>query len=91
MDGTESAFSCPLCHKVSHNENDVRERYCGNCRVFVDDVLQSAPSVRAAMSRMCVKLAEVRPHRAAAHMRSAAVWGDRPEPVTMEAEEPKDG
>ncbi len=28
---------CPKCGMVSHNPNDVRERYCGNCHAFHDD------------------------------------------------------
>ena len=32
-----SAFVCPYCGAESHNPNDVRERYCGRCHVFVDD------------------------------------------------------
>lgn len=33
-------FTCPLCGAISHNPNDARERYCGRCHVFVDDVRQ---------------------------------------------------
>ena len=28
---------CPKCGMVSHNPNDVRERYCGNCHAFHED------------------------------------------------------
>lgn len=31
------AFVCPRCGIVSYNRNDERERYCGRCKVFVDD------------------------------------------------------
>jgi hypothetical protein len=31
------AFRCPRCGAVSYNPNDIRERYCGRCHVFVDD------------------------------------------------------
>jgi|HubBroStandDraft_2_1064218.scaffolds.fasta_scaffold02197_2 predicted amidophosphoribosyltransferase len=31
------SFVCPRCGAVSHNPNDVCERYCGRCHVFVDD------------------------------------------------------
>lgn len=24
-------FTCPRCGRVSHNPNDIRERYCGAC------------------------------------------------------------
>jgi hypothetical protein len=26
-----SSITCPRCHMTSHNPNDVREGYCGNC------------------------------------------------------------
>ncbi|HZF23992.1 MAG TPA: hypothetical protein VE030_11075 [Burkholderiales bacterium] len=31
------SIACPKCGRVSHNANDVRERYCGNCHSFHDD------------------------------------------------------
>lgn len=34
---TEMSITCPKCGMTSHNPNDVRERYCGNCQVFIDD------------------------------------------------------
>jgi hypothetical protein len=34
-----NAFACPFCGAVSHNPNDLRERYCGRCHVFTDQVL----------------------------------------------------
>lgn len=33
------SFTCPRCGRTSHNPNDVRERYCGNCHLFTDDIL----------------------------------------------------
>jgi len=36
---------CPKCGMVSHNPNDVRERYCGNCHVFHADLPLPAGSV----------------------------------------------
>lgn len=30
-------FTCPFCGAVSHNPNDLAQRYCGRCHVFVDD------------------------------------------------------
>jgi hypothetical protein len=32
-----SGFTCPFCGLVSHNANDMRERYCVRCHLFVDD------------------------------------------------------
>lgn len=29
---------CPDCGKVSHNPNDIRERYCGWCHRFHDEM-----------------------------------------------------
>ncbi len=33
-------FTCPICGAVSHNIGDVLNRYCGRCKVFVDDEAQ---------------------------------------------------
>ena len=33
-------IACPKCGMVSHNPNDVRERYCGNCHGFHIDLLK---------------------------------------------------
>ena len=30
-------YVCPHCSIINVNPNDVRERYCGRCRRFVDD------------------------------------------------------
>jgi len=32
------SVTCPVCGKTSFNPNDVRERYCGNCHMFHDDM-----------------------------------------------------
>jgi len=32
-----ASFVCPHCGAESHNLNDIVERYCGRCHVFVDD------------------------------------------------------
>jgi hypothetical protein len=31
---TTPHFTCPRCAAVSFNPNDLRERYCGRCRLF---------------------------------------------------------
>lgn len=36
------SFTCPRCGAVSYNPNDIANRYCGRCHVFVDD---AAPPV----------------------------------------------
>lgn len=33
------SITCRICGLTSHNENDVRERYCGNCCRFHEDPL----------------------------------------------------
>jgi Zn-finger nucleic acid-binding protein len=33
-----TSFVCPHCGAESFNSNDIRERYCGRCHVFVDDL-----------------------------------------------------
>lgn len=30
------SITCPQCGMTSHNPNDVRERYCGNCHQYHD-------------------------------------------------------
>jgi protein-arginine kinase activator protein McsA len=32
----EHSITCPQCGMTSHNPNDVRERYCGNCHQYHD-------------------------------------------------------
>ena len=29
------SYTCPRCFQISHNPNDERERYCGNCHAFM--------------------------------------------------------
>lgn len=29
---------CLICHRISHHPQDIRERYCGACHRFLDDV-----------------------------------------------------
>ena len=31
------AIRCKTCHSISHNPNDVEERYCGQCHAFHED------------------------------------------------------
>lgn len=31
------SFTCPDCGYISHNPNDVRERYCGRCHWWTGD------------------------------------------------------
>ena len=28
-------FTCPRCHRTSHNPNDARHDYCGACHVYI--------------------------------------------------------
>lgn len=32
-----ASITCHQCGRTSHSENDVKHRYCGNCRAFLDD------------------------------------------------------
>jgi hypothetical protein len=32
------AIKCLRCNRISHNPNDIRERYCANCHVFHEDL-----------------------------------------------------
>lgn len=31
VDRIITGFTCPRCGRTSHNPNDIREGYCGNC------------------------------------------------------------
>ena len=37
LTGGQPSFVCPQCGAESFNPNDMRERYCARCHVFVDD------------------------------------------------------
>jgi hypothetical protein len=39
-----TSFTCPLCKAVSYNLNDIVNRYCGRCHVFVDDPILTLPT-----------------------------------------------
>jgi hypothetical protein len=43
------AIRCRRCGLTSHNPNDVAQRYCGQCKVFHEDV---GPSVAALLARI---------------------------------------
>lgn len=34
--GDHISITCPHCGMTSHNINDVRNRYCGNCHIFLE-------------------------------------------------------
>lgn len=36
-----AAIQCLVCGRVSHNPNDVAERYCGYCHVFHNEAARS--------------------------------------------------
>lgn len=36
-------FTCPKCRKVSHNPDDVREKYCGACHLFFGETKEGMP------------------------------------------------
>lgn len=40
-----SAFKCPFCGTESRHPDDVQERYCSVCDVFVDDVRTASDAV----------------------------------------------
>lgn len=31
------SYTCPTCQMTSHNPNDEKYRYCGNCQKYEDD------------------------------------------------------
>lgn len=36
-------FTCPVCGRTSHNPNDVREGYCGNCHDWTGTPARAKP------------------------------------------------
>ncbi len=32
--GAVGSITCPVCHRTSHNPQDVKYGYCGNCRAY---------------------------------------------------------
>ncbi len=36
------SITCPICHRVSYNLNDIAQRYCGQCHRFHDDPVPAA-------------------------------------------------
>ena len=36
---TRESITCPRCAMTSYNANDIRERYCGNCHQFHDEMV----------------------------------------------------
>jgi len=34
----DGGITCHLCGMTSYNRDDIREHYCGNCKVFLDTV-----------------------------------------------------
>jgi hypothetical protein len=49
---TGENITCLDCGFTSWNENDVRERYCGNCHEF-HGIKQMAAEVEAEIVRLC--------------------------------------
>jgi len=37
-DKERPSITCPTCGMVSYNHNDIRERYCGHCHQFHDEM-----------------------------------------------------
>jgi hypothetical protein len=35
----DGQFTCRLCGKTSHNKMDARNKFCGNCHVFHEDII----------------------------------------------------
>jgi hypothetical protein len=54
-----TSFVCPRCGAESFNQNDINERYCGRCHVFVDNP-QLSPAVQKAMDKFWQALAKRR-------------------------------
>ena len=47
----KSSITCPVCGYTSYNPNDVKNRYCGNCHVFIDDAVKWSKSLHEDIDR----------------------------------------
>lgn len=43
MTERQRSITCPQCKRTSWNPNDVFQRYCGNCKMFHDDMPPPLP------------------------------------------------
>jgi len=68
-------ITCPVCGKTSRNPNDVKHRYCGNCRKFHDQFSevqrQAAPVITTAVRSRWIVLEQ---REDIQHGRSITVW-----------------
>lgn len=67
-------FECPFCHNESRHPQDIKERYCPRCQVFVDDVLEATPSLCIAFAEAMERKAARDPERALILRHTAQVW-----------------
>jgi ribosomal protein L37E len=71
-------FTCPRCGAKSWNLNDIRERYCGRCHTFDDNVQALYERERARFRR----------HQEAQRRPPAPSDSDPPSPFTFTPYEP---
>lgn len=55
---SEPHFTCPQCGAVSYNPNDILNRYCGRCHVFMPPVKISQNELTAVVDNLRVQYHE---------------------------------
>ncbi len=56
----KASYTCPRCGRTSHDPNDVRERYCGNCHDWTQlGAVYPGTALRKAMAEHPDFVAEV--------------------------------
>jgi protein-arginine kinase activator protein McsA len=56
---TAPSITCPRCGMTSYNPNDIRERYCGNCHAYHDDIAMAQREVEALVRAFPKETAEL--------------------------------
>lgn len=44
-------LTCHLCGRSTDHPDDVRNRFCGDCRIFLDDLNRAAATLDAVLGR----------------------------------------
>lgn len=88
------AIRCRRCGRVSHNIEDVKNKYCGNCHVFLDAMVFSPEQLARVTNKLTVEhvsdMIQTVPVQNLDRLMSAVLDGD-PELAEAEAEEAAHG
>lgn len=48
------SITCPRCGRSSHNINDIKEKYCGNCHMFHEEMNRGTRMTPTEVTCSCV-------------------------------------